>query len=432
MMTAPKDRTARNFHCYAGFTLTELLVVIGVIAILIGVLLPVIGRVRMAAYKADTLNEFSQITSACSAYYSTYHSYPGPFSNFQTQWGGGNPASGTNNGTAGENTGGSPVLVSGYANGAPVALTTLSPSNATYYVTGSENLVLGLMGGLRFWRQDPTGNFNDIAFAPSEVGLGPMSLNPLNPSRQPAFFPTGSNYLMWCQQPNGGGAVYQSPIYNSNDNLVAFTDPSNNQGSDSPIPEFVDRFPQPGPLPILYLRARTGAKGVVSDGGSVVDPVANAAAQYQYDIRDIVNYTDPAANTGASASPGCTLAPIGLQNLNMTPNNIHNLPRVVAPSVGWIVPNTGSPLPPAGPGIPPIPRYGPQNPKPGPQQTTNLNVAFSYFCNASIAPTNTATAQFINYSAKPRAVDQFILISAGPDGIYGTSDDITSFGDVSQ
>jgi hypothetical protein len=35
-----------------------------------------------------------------------------------------------------------------------------------------------------------------------------------------------------------------------------------------------------------------------------------------------------------------------------------------------------------------------------------------------------------NFSGRPRMVDQFILISAGSDGIYGTADDITNFGDV--
>jgi hypothetical protein len=32
----------------------------------------------------------------------------------------------------------------------------------------------------------------------------------------------------------------------------------------------------------------------------------------------------------------------------------------------------------------------------------------------------------------PRAKDGYILISAGADGMYGTLDDITSFGDVQQ
>src|SRR5579872_337653 len=63
------------------FTLIELLVVIGMIAILVGILFPVIHKVRYAAYNADTQNEISQISNACSSYYTTYHAYTGPFSN---------------------------------------------------------------------------------------------------------------------------------------------------------------------------------------------------------------------------------------------------------------------------------------------------------------------------------------------------------------
>jgi hypothetical protein len=33
-------------------------------------------------------------------------------------------------------------------------------------------------------------------------------------------------------------------------------------------------------------------------------------------------------------------------------------------------------------------------------------------------------------TVKPRMVDEYILISAGPDGIYGNGDDITNFGSV--
>jgi hypothetical protein len=59
--------------------------------------------------------------------------------------------------------------------------------------------------------------------------------------------------------------------------------------------------------------------------------------------------------------------------------------------------------------------------------------AGQYFMNLSIQPTNqtsTPTCDYINATGTPRAKDEFILISAGKDRTYGTSDDITSFGDV--
>jgi prepilin-type N-terminal cleavage/methylation domain-containing protein len=411
MTTAPRNRLQPN-----AFTLVELLVVIGIIAILVGILLPVINRVKYATYRADTENEISQISNACNAYYSTYHAYPGPFSNFETQWGGGGMAGSSNPVDRGTTNEQGFVTLAFIYNG--TNYTQISSTNIpTYFVTGAENLVLGLMGGLRVAPANtPAAPPTNIAFAPAEVGLGPMSLNPLNPSRQPAFFPAGSTYLMWNQQ--GGGGPYQSTTYNPNDPLIPFTDPAHSQASDSPIPEFVDRYPSPGPLPILYLRARVGAKGVVSDG-TIQDPSITSAgvtAQYQYDLRDIVNYTNPAANPTAAATAGTTLASIGLQNLNTTPNNVHDLAAIEA--------NPAFPSSAV--------KAGPANPNPGPQQTTNLADAFAYFCNQSIAPTNITSGALINYSAHPRAVDQFILISAGPDGIYGTTDDITSFGDVSQ
>jgi len=412
MTTPPKNRP----H-HTGFTLTELLIVIGIIAILIGILFPIIGRIRRAAYIADTGNEISQISNACNAYYSTYQAYPGPFSNYETQWGGGSVTggAGAEHGTTNEN--GFLTLLWTYNavnTGMPY-----SQINNTYFVTGAQNLVLGLMGGLR-----PNSTVNavpqQVAFAAAEVGLGPMSLNPLNHSRQQPFFSTGSNYLMWCEQPAGGGPVYQSTTYNANDTVVPFTDALNNQAADAPMPVFVDRFPAPGPLPILYLRARVGAKGVISDG-NIQDPsitTAGITAQYQYDIRDIVNYTNPAGVLGTSVgntTTGYSLGAVGLQVMSATPN-FHDLSAIENPT--WL---------PAS-----VVTAGPQNPTSGPRQTTSLPDAFAYFCNKSIAPTNTSSGAFINNTARPRAVDQFILISAGPDGIYGTTDDITSFGDVSQ
>jgi hypothetical protein len=133
--------------------------------------------------------------------------------------------------------------------------------------------------------------------------------------------------------------------------------PSGRIGTDSTIPEFMDRYPIP--LPILYLRARVGAPGVVALKGVAV---SGGATPTQYDLAEITPYI-----TGIS---GYT-------------NNL----QTVGSATGTVKAN-------------------------------GVNDGFVYFYSKS---TNTA-----------RAVDQFILIGAGTDRIYGTADDPTTFGDPTQ
>jgi len=331
-----------------GFTLVELLVVIGIIVLLVGILLPVVNGVRKHAYNAASQNQISRITAAMEAYNGDHRAYPGPFSNDQIN---------THGSTGGAFPG------------------TLSGAN----VTMTENVVLGLIGGLKLTTSGIDYDVERVA-----ARMGPMSLN--------SAAPKGGSPYMQVQPAEFSLASVPSKTKNYQSE---FGGPV---ATDSIVPEFLDHYPDA--LPVLILRARRGAPGVIS--------VNNTPAPYQYDLNQISGYTMPStavpgrtfngkpAKTGIGGNP--TTTGHGLQVLGQ-PKLITALPAAQDP---WGSEGTTS-------------------------STSPPYDAITYFMNPQLTP---ATPAPTNATGIARQKDGYIIISPGKDRVYGTRDDITNFGGV--
>ena len=258
----PRTKPLRAQRC-AAFTLIELLVVIGIIAILVGLLIPASRGVRLAADGASTRSEIAAIDTAIISYYSDFHAYPGPLADAETT-GGTTPSIRT------------AELASSF---------NPSPQGS---VTGTENMVLGLLGGLAM---DTSNDGYTYWFDKTQVGQGAISLNTLNPKRYGSYLQVNQAWM--------SKGVYR--------------DDAGRYCKDTAIPEFVDQFPNA--MPIIYVRARPGASGIC-------DRYTNTNVQYNID--QVFDYTLSYDGTSAADQ---AYPPTG-QCIGLPSNQWHGL-RVV-------------------------------------------------------------------------------------------------------
>jgi prepilin-type N-terminal cleavage/methylation domain-containing protein len=329
----------------SGFTIIELLVVIGIIVVLLGILLPVVNAIRKTAQKTDTTNEIGKLQISIHNYYNDFRAFPGPV-----------PDS----------------MIYGY-NATAQTVTNIpagsSPAGtAITMLTSSQNLTLGLLGGLSASGTvaSPVFSYPNVTSTSNPGGLvntGPQSLNPLTPTQINPYFDAGPSELS-----NNGAAIYKSCA-----SYPAGSPPTNS--AFSPVPEIMDHFSIPTPgnggattgNAIIYLRARPGSPGLV----------------------DNMTFPNGVTSTGIVTSPPSSqyytmeMSPYWIGGTNVTPT-------VKTPGTCF-----------------------PTQPDANNGNAVLYSTAASFFANSAI-----------NDGITPRSKDSFILISAGYDGIYGTSDDI--------
>ena len=399
--TTPSHPTSHGATCRRsakGFTLAELLVVIGIILLLVSILVPVVSRVQSAGQAANTSSMIRAIDGAVQIYQQDTKAYPGVFPEAMLK-----PGEKPTYAKGASNPAVEVRTVSGYADG----------GDDLESVTSTENLVLSLMGGL-------VRDGVDIFYDPSAVGNGAAKLGSPTPGAYRAYLDAGS-------VPLSSHAIGDVDVGLSSQTGYSNTDKGDITGrftseivaaGDSTIPEFVDGFSEP--MPILYLRALPvgrfaspppASNAAKWNSGLIVatDDLANDRGVFSQE--SIAGYVEPQGSgnlpVGSGFDPQGTYTVDGDPNSNTAPFKAKDVNEGTAPyyhGLRFASGNTGS-----------VAELRETMEKGNGEYTYPFDIR-AYL----LSPTAQA----------PRQADRYVLISAGKDRVYGTEDDLTNFGGV--